>query len=64
MGFSEEDSIAALKATNNDPDAATAWLLGEREEETGGTVTLGLCSIYESGNSYPADFSRFADGPH
>jgi len=35
MGFSEDDINVALKATNNNSEAACAWLLGEREEEGG-----------------------------
>lgn len=32
MGFAPDDVNAALRATNNDYEAATDWLLGERDE--------------------------------
>lgn len=41
MGFPEEEIVQALRATNNNADAACAWLLGEREE----TITLDESSF-------------------
>lgn len=35
MGFAEDDIIEALRATNNNSEAACAYLLGERTEEEG-----------------------------
>eukprot|EP01098_Paradermamoeba_levis_P012038 TRINITY_DN51_c0_g1_i1.p1 TRINITY_DN51_c0_g1~~TRINITY_DN51_c0_g1_i1.p1 ORF type:complete len:205 (+),score=39.48 TRINITY_DN51_c0_g1_i1:429-1043(+) len=35
MGFPKDESIEALKATNNNQEAACAWLLGERDEDHG-----------------------------
>jgi ribosomal protein L12E/L44/L45/RPP1/RPP2/uncharacterized protein Smg (DUF494 family) len=37
MGFQEKDIIKALQITNNNQEAACAWLLGDREVEIGET---------------------------
>lgn len=36
MGFSNDDALAALRVTNDNVEAATSWLLGERH------IVLGM----------------------
>eukprot|EP01116_Phalansterium_solitarium_P022347 TRINITY_DN7340_c0_g1_i1.p1 TRINITY_DN7340_c0_g1~~TRINITY_DN7340_c0_g1_i1.p1 ORF type:complete len:392 (+),score=78.35 TRINITY_DN7340_c0_g1_i1:22-1176(+) len=40
MGFSSEDIVQALRVTNNNQEAAAAWLLGDRELQEEGMVGL------------------------
>lgn len=64
MGFNEEDAIKALKATNNNQEAACAWLLGDIQSDNTSDSVSGLESllsdpIIRAGLSNPRVFAAF-----